>query len=451
MAAPGSKLPSSRALVREYGASPVTVQRAVTALARDGLVETRPGVGTFVRGVRPTRSADQSWQTAALGRVRVRPPALPSLEPLDAEGISLHSGYPAADLLPERLVRSAFTRASRGTEIVGPVAPAGSAPLRDWFAAELAAQVAPGVAPVTRADVLITPGSQSALTAIFRSLTPTGGTVVTESPTYWGALSAAAQVDVRVHPVSTGAGGPDPAEVDRALRESGSRVFYAQPTFSNPMGTTWTPGVREAVLEVVRERGAFLVEDDWAHDFAIDPAPAPIAAIDDAGHVIHVRSLTKSVASSVRVAGIVARGPVRDRILGDIAAESMYVSPVLQAVALDVVTRPAWATHLRRVRTDLADRRDLLLDAVRTHLPEAVVDSVPAGGLHLWVRLPDGTDLDALRGACRLDGVQISAGDAAFPAEPTGRFLRLTYSAAAPTRFPEAVRTIARHLRAQTG
>lgn len=72
------------------------------------------------------------------------------------------------------------------------------------------------------------------------------------------------------------------------------------------------PGAR-----VVRSHGAFLVEDDWAHDFGIDSTSRPVAASDDAGHVIYLRSLTKSVSPSVRVAAMVARGPARDRILAD--------------------------------------------------------------------------------------------------------------------------------------
>ena len=65
-AAPGAQLPSTRALVAQYQASPVTVQKALRALATQGLVETRPGAGTFVRAVRTGRSADYGWQTAAL-------------------------------------------------------------------------------------------------------------------------------------------------------------------------------------------------------------------------------------------------------------------------------------------------------------------------------------------------------------------------------------------------
>ncbi|WP_367262292.1 aminotransferase class I/II-fold pyridoxal phosphate-dependent enzyme [Pimelobacter simplex] len=125
-----------------------------------------------------------------------------------------------------------------------------------------------------------------------------------------------------------------------------------------------------------------------AHDFGIDTTPRPVAAHDDAGHVVYLRSLTKSVSPALRVAAVIARGPARDRILNDRAAESMYVSGLLQQAALEVVSDPGWRTHLRRLRTQLRARRDLLVESLREHAPSVAVDVVPPGGLHVWARLP---------------------------------------------------------------
>jgi DNA-binding transcriptional MocR family regulator len=196
------------------------------------------------------------------------------------------------------------------------------------------------------------------------------------------------------------------------------------------------------VLEICRRRGAFLIEDDWAHDLAIDADPRPIAAHDDDGHVIYVRSLTKSVSPALRVAAVIARGPARERILTDRAAESMYVSGLLQSAALDVVTQPAWRRHLRALRPQLRSRRDLLLDGLREHAPTAHVDTVPAGGLNLWARLPDGVDAAEVVRQSEARGLIIAAGDEWLPAEPSGPYVRLNYSSQAPARFPEAARIL---------
>ncbi|WP_105566749.1 aminotransferase-like domain-containing protein [Microbacterium halophytorum] len=443
----GARLPSTRSLVAQFEASPVTVQKALKALIDQGAIESRPGVGTFVRAARTARPNDYGWQTAALGSPQQHLPAASvALRAASNDVIALHSGYPDKELLPERLVRAAFARAARSEAALNRPPAAGMPELRSWFAAELANATPTGLAAPTASDVVIVPGSQSGLGSLFRSLVGAGRPLLIESPTYWGATLAAAQVGVQLVPIPSGPNGPDPADVERAFAQTGARAFYAQPNFANPNGAQWAPELADAVLRIVRENGAFLIEDDWAHDFGITTDPAPLAARDDGGHVVYIRSLTKSVAPSVRVAGLIARGPARERILADAQAHAMYVSGVLQTVALDVVTQPAWRTHLRSLRGQLASRRDLLVDAIEEHAPTTHLESIPSGGLNLWLRLPDDTDVAQLVRDCEAEGVRVAAGDDWFPAEPPGRYLRLNYSGADPGAFPDGARVIGKLL-----
>ena len=438
----GARLPSSRVLTAQYGASPVTVQRAMHMLAAQGLIESRAGVGTFVRATQTARPQDHGWQSAALGPLRSRISTVSSTQRSVApDAIALHAGYPTDDLLPERLVRAALVRAARSDAALERSPSAGLPGLQAWFAADLAASGPAALAPSPR-DVLITAGSQSALSAIFSAVVGEGRPLLVESPTYWGAILAAAHRGVTLVPVAADADGPDPEGLDRAFRQTGARAFYAQPTYANPTGARWSAARGQQVLQVVRRHGAFLIEDDWAHDLAIDAEPRPLAATDASGHVIYLRSLTKSTAPGLRVAAVIARGPVRERLLADRAAESMYVSGVLQAAALDVVTQPGWRTHVRSLRHQLRARRDLLIDGLRMHAPLARIDTIPVGGLNLWVGLPDGTDLGAFARDCEARGVVVAPGDEWFPAEPSGPFVRLNYSGPEPERFHDAARII---------
>ncbi|HET6241604.1 MAG TPA: PLP-dependent aminotransferase family protein, partial [Arthrobacter sp.] len=329
-AAPGSQLPSTRSLVAEYQASPVTVQKALQTLTAQGLIESRPGVGTFVRAVRTARPSDYGWQTAALRSPQAPPRAASAaMRSAPNDAIAFHSGYPDRELLPERLVRAALTRAARGDAALSYAPAAGLPELQSWFAHELGASTPAGISPPTPSDVIVLPGSQSGLSSIFRALAGHGQPLLMESPTYWGAILAAAQAGVRVIPVPSGPDGPDPEELARAFEETGARLFYAQPNYANPTGAQWDARRGGQVLDVVRGHGAFLVEDDWAHDFGITATPVPLAARDDSGHVVYLRSLTKSVSPAIRVAAVIARGPARERILADRGAESMYVSGLL--------------------------------------------------------------------------------------------------------------------------
>ncbi|MEH1029605.1 aminotransferase-like domain-containing protein [Micromonospora profundi] len=442
-AAPGARLPSTRELVARYQASPVTVQQALRTLTARGLVESRPGVGTFVRAVRTARPADYGWQTAALRAPHALSGAVPTaLRSTPNDVVALHAGYPDRELLPERLVRSALARAARTEAALTRPPTAGLPELQSWFADEVRAVTPLGGTPPTPSDVIIVPGSQSGLSSVFRALVGPGQPLLLESPTYWGAILAARQAGVRVVPVPSGPDGPDPREVARAFAETAARVLYAQPNHANPTGARWSAALHEQVLTVVREHGAFVVEDDWAHDLGDTATATPLAAHDDSGHVVYLRSLTKSVSPAIRVAAVIARGPARERLLADQAAESMYVSGLLQAAALDVVTQPSFATHLRGLRQQLGARRDLLVTALREHAPLAHIDRVPAGGLNLWVRLPDGTDVKRLASDAGDAGLVIAPGTEWFPAEPTGPFLRLSYAGPNPAAFPTGARLL---------
>ena len=323
-APPGAKLPSTRQLVAAHGASPVTVQKALRTLVAQGLIESRPGVGTFVRAVRTARPNDYEWQTAALGSPNSRVASVPiALQSTANDVIALHSGYPDRDLLPERLVRAAFTRVARSDAVIGRPRAQGLSELQSWFAAELEAATPRGsTAPAPR-DVVIIPGSQGGLSTTFRALVGAGQPLLMESPTYWGAILAAAQAGVVVVPVPSGFDGPDPDELSRAFEQTGARAFYAQPNFASPTGAQWSPDLVDRVLAIVRRQRAFLIEDDWAHDFGITAQSHPVAARDSSGHVVYIRSLSKSVSPAVRVAGLIARGPAHERILADTQALSL--------------------------------------------------------------------------------------------------------------------------------
>lgn len=447
----GARLPSTRSLVTRYEVSPVTVQKALRTLTGQGLIESRPGVGTFVRAVRTAKPSDFGWQTAALGSPRNQLSTSPAtMRPTPADAIALHGGYPDRELLPERLVRAALARAGRSDTALTRSPVAGLPELQAWFASELATATPVGVTPPLAGDVIVLPGSQSGLSSIFRALVTDGRPLLIESPSYWGAILAAAQAGVRLVPIASGPTGPGPEDVARAFEETGARAFYAQPNYANPTGTQWSDETARQILDVVRTYGAFLIEDDWAHDFGITTNPTPVAAHDDNGHVVYIRSLTKSVSPAIRVAAIIARGPARERIIADRAAASMYVSGVLQAAALDIVTQPGWQTHLRGLRQQLRSRRDLLVDSLAQHTPLAHLTTIPPGGLNLWLRLPDSTDLHAFIRECEATNVLVAPGSEWFPAEPTGPFIRLNYSGPNPGAYPQAARIIGRTLERAT-
>ncbi len=445
MAAPGTRLPSVRELTVRHQASPVTVTEGIRRLVAEGLIEARPGKGTFVAAPPVVRPApDLSWQTVALGARRPGEDEMQALLALPRSGaIPLSGGYLDAGLQPAAALGSALARAARQPAAWqrGPVE--GREDLRDWFAREAGAGL--------RADdMVICPGGQAALSTALRALTAPGDTLLVESPTYLGALAAARAAGLRLVPVPADADGVLPDQLAAAFARTGARLFYCQPLYANPTGATLAAHRRAEVADAVRDAGAFLIEDDYARDLTVDgEPPPPLAADDPDGHVIHLRSLTKSAAPGLRVAAIGARGPAGARLRTSRLLDDLFVAGPLQQAALEVVTAPAWRRHRRALRTALRTRRAALLTALRRHLPDLAPRAIPRGGLHLWVRLPEGTDDVALATAAAAEGVVVFPGRPWYPAEPPAPHLRLTYAAAPPDLMDEAVRRLARAVGAE--
>jgi DNA-binding transcriptional MocR family regulator len=493
-AAAGTRLPSVRELTARHQASPVTVAAAIRQLVADGLVETRSGRGTFVAArpaSAPVSPPDLSWQTVALGPRRFGEEEMQALLALPPSGaIPLTGGYLDAELQPTAALGAALARAARqpASWQRGPVE--GREDLRAWFARETTARPDTRPHPPAAAgnpelqptpfpsggrlqddsfggrlqaesfggrlqaesfggglraeDMVICSGGQAALSSTLRALTQPGDTLLVESPTYLGALAAAHAAGLRVVPVPADRDGVLPDQLAAAFTRTGARLFYCQPLYANPTGATLSPARRPAVLAAVHEAGAFLIEDDYARDLTIDgDPPPPLAASDPDGHVIYLRSLTKSAAPGLRVAALGARGPAGARLRAARLLDDFYVAGPLQQATIEFVTSPTWHRHRRRLRTELRTRRDALLTALRRHLPELIPPTIPTGGLHLWTPLPTGSDDVAVATAAATAGVIVFPGRPWHAAEPPAPHLRLTYAAAPPSAMDEAVRRLA--------
>ncbi len=418
--------------------SPVTVSRAIGALAAEGLVVSRPGAGVFRAERRaPSRGGgDLSWQEVTLGAhdALAAPRAdasglLATLTLPPADVVDLSSGYPHPSLLPERALADALARAARRPDAWSRPPVEGLPELRSWFAREIGGPES----ALSAADVLITAGGQSALTVALRALAPAGAPVLVESPTYPGVLAVARAAGLRPVSVPVDADGLRTDLLADAFAVTGARLLVCQPLFQNPTGAMLAAGRRAEVLRLARAAGAFVVEDDYARLLAHADAPAlprPLAADDPDGVVVHVRSLTKAASPSLRIAALSARGPVFERLRATQAVDSFFVPRPLQDATLELVSAPAWARHLRSLAATLSERRAALGAALARGLPDLPPAPLAPGGYLAWLPLPSGSDEASVASAALRAGVAVTPGAAYFAAEPPAPHLRLTHVAA---------------------
>jgi DNA-binding transcriptional MocR family regulator len=423
---PGDRLPSSRELMRVHNVSPVTVSRAFGQLTAEGRVITKPGSGAYVAPsiTRTGDTADTSWQTVALGDRVVDDTGVSGLLTPPPDGvIPLTGGYLNQALRPAKALSAAASRALRRPDVWELPPLSGISELRRWFAQEVGGDVTPS-------DTLIVSGGQSALTHAFRALAAPGTPLLVETPTYPGALAAARAAGLRATAVPMDRDGVIPELLAEAFAVTGARVFFCQPTLHNPTGATLTLERRRQVLDIARAAGAFVIEDDYARYFTAAPVPPPMIALDGHGTVVHINSLTKVLSPSMRVAGVVARGPAARRLRASQIVESLFVARPLQETALEFVSSPAWRRHLATLGAELTIRRDTLAAALTARMPASEIHLVPRGGLHMWVRLPPDLDEDTVVETALRAGTLVSPGRIYYPAEPPGSRIRVTHSAA---------------------
>ena len=297
----GARLPSVRELMREHGASPVTVQRAIAGLAAEGLVTPRPGRGTFVAA--PPRARRAAGPGLAGGRAR-RPRGRDRRA--DGAARAAARGLARAQL---RLPRPGAPADGGARRLAGPRRPPararGSAPaiegvgaLRAWFAARRRRALRrprhrdlprrAGRARDRRARACRRPAGPCS-----SSRRPTAGRWPASAPP--GLTPLPVPERRRRHPPRAAGRGAGADRRARRLPAAAAR----QPARRGPRRRRAAPRCSRSP----RRAGAFLVEDDWARDLTIDgPAPAPLAADDADGHVVYVRSLSKAASPGLRVA-----------------------------------------------------------------------------------------------------------------------------------------------------
>ncbi|WP_449372717.1 aminotransferase-like domain-containing protein [Arthrobacter psychrolactophilus] len=430
----GDKLPAVRALSKSYGASPVTITQALTALSALGLVRAEPGRGTFVVKPEAPKEPDYAWQSSTLGRSRVEPGRVGRQGSHAVDDVQLSWGYLAPELQPFDELRTLGVRAAKSHRAWTMAPPMGLPELRRAFATGLNAEVE---------DMLIMPGGQQSLVFAMRTLADPGGTLITESPSYPGATIAAQAAGLSLAAVPADAQGIIPELLADALKRTNAKLIYLQPCYANPTGAILSPERRVEVLALAKRHGAFIIEDDWARNLSLDgAAPPPLFTQDPDGHVVSIATLSKPVAPGLRVGALAARGPAGERLRSARVADDICVPPLAQEISLGLLTSGAWPRHIKRLRAGLLERRDAMVAEIHESMPGARVVSVPTGGIHLWVRLPEGSSSTALTAAAQKLGVLIGDGKHYYVDEPPAPHIRLSYSAASIPQIQAGVRLI---------
>ncbi|WFB07824.1 PLP-dependent aminotransferase family protein [Streptomyces sp. LX-29] len=363
------------------------------------------------------------------------------------EVISFAGGLPAPELFDADGIADAFRHvlAAGPREALQYSTTEGDPALRAVTAARLTSRGLPTGAD----DLLVTTGSQQALTLLAAALLEPGDTVLVESPTYLAALQCFGLAGARVVPVPCDEQGLDPWALEELTARERPKLLYTIPTFQNPTGRTLPAERRRAVAEVALRQGLWLVEDDPYGELRFAGAPVPWIAADPrvADRAVLLGSYSKIMAPGLRLGWLRAPETLRRACVVAKQAADLHTSTVDQRAAARYLTVADLDAHLGRVRGAYRERRDALLAGLPDALPEGSRWNEPEGGMFVWASLPRGNDAtELLRAAVRHD-VAYVPGAPFFPAEPDPAALRLSFVTHTPEEIAEGLTRLTAALR----
>lgn len=382
---PGTRLPATRDLARQYGLARGTIVNAFDQLGSEGYIEGNVGSGTFVTRMLPERMLHVTSQSDE----KPSPQRKRQLRISDyARRAKLFSGYenrpirafranlPALDLFPTdlwtkitlRCLRKMSTRNLMGCD------PLGHVPLRQAIAEYLSRSRGVRCLPD---QVAIVSGVQEAIDLAARLLLNPGDRVCIENPGYPGAVSVFRANGAKIQPVKVTQEGIDV----QCLPARRVRLIYITPGHQFPMGTTMNLAGRLQLLEWAKNAGAVIFEDDYDSEYRYSGRPIPaLQGLDDHGLVLYAGSFSKVLFPALRLGYVVIPSGLLTHFEAALSLTVRHAPLLEQLVVAEFISEGHFGRHLRRMREIYAERLSLLLQESRSRLSGLLeISGVEAG------------------------------------------------------------------------
>jgi 2-aminoadipate transaminase len=359
--------------------------------------------------------------------------------------ISFAGGLPDPSLFDAAGLRAAFDRALRD-DVAGRSlqysTTEGDPVLRERIAELLTARGLPSTAD----EVIVTSGSQQALTLVAALLLEPGSVVLVEEPGYLAALQAFRLAGARLVPVACDEDGLLPDALEAAVTRERPVLLYTVPTFQNPTGRTLPEQRRREIARIAAEQGLWILEDDPYGQLRYSGEQmGHIAALPEVeDRVLALSTLSKIVAPGLRIGWVRAPETVRRQLVIAKQAADLHTSTIDQAASAIWLGEADLEGHVRHLCEVYGARRDALLEGLQEALPPGSTWNRPGGGMFVWARLPEGWDAAQLLPAALAQDVAFVPGAPFFAGPADDAALRLSFTTHPPAEVAEGLRRLRR-------
>ncbi len=444
---PGTYLPSTRDLASTLGVNRKTIVIAYDELVAQGWLVSEGTKGTIVSTSLPDndpKNPDHSdlpsahVDAPAIGYPFRPPPERPLAVPA-GDWLKLDEGAPDGRLFPTEILarayRTAALRASREGRLLYRD-PRGSMLLRESIAAMLRDERG---LMVTAENICITRGSQMGIYLAARILTRPGAAVLVEELTYEPAVAAFRACGAEIVPVRLNTEGLDVQDVERLCRKHKVCAIFLTPHHQFPTTVSLRPERRLRLLELARQFGFAVIEDDYDHEFRFGSQPLLPMASYAPDRVVYVGSLSKLLLPALRIGYLAAPREVIDAVSYEVSLTDGMGNTITEDAAAELIDAGEVRRHARKANRVYAERRDAFTAVVDEAFGDMVDVQIPEGGLALWLRFRDIAALDRIeRRAARL-GLSFAASHSFMARDEAPRGLRLGFASLKQEEAREAI------------
>jgi DNA-binding transcriptional MocR family regulator len=391
---PGERIPSVRQMSRQRKISITTVLQAYMLLENQGLIETRPQSGYYVRAKLPQQLPEPEMSAP------IQDPTLVSVRELvmmvlrdstNPDLIQLGAAIPNTELvIPTKLNRimSALSRQVKN-QFDYYEFPPGNEALRIQIA-----QHAVGIGcNLTQADIVTTSGCLEAFTLSLRAVCKPGDTVAIESPMYFGVLQVLESLGLRALEIPTHPrDGISLSALRFAIDHNPVQACLVLSNFNNPLGSCIPDENKQELVELLAQNEIPLIEGDVCGEIYFSGVrPSVCKAYDRKGLVLLCSSFSKDLVPGFRV-GWVVPGRFKATIEWLKYTTNVATATLPQVAIAKFLESGGYEHHLRSIRRLYSSFVSQLSQAVMHYFPEGTRVTHPDGGIVLWVQLPDYAD-----------------------------------------------------------
>lgn len=439
----GDRLPSVRQLSQQHGVSISTALQVYRWLENRGVVQARPKSGCFVAPRAPALPEPQLdlqiGDASFVSMDRVLHEFLLIVD--DPLAVPPFHAAPARSLLPEAKLQHLLASVNRRhPEYASRYHMTGSPALRQ----EIARRAVSSGVQLRPDEIVITNGGMEAIYLALCSVAQAGDTIALESPTYFHLLQVIESLGMKALEIpSHPRDGLSLEALDFATQVPGAvKACVLLPNFPNPVCSLMPVARKQALVEMMADRGITLIESDiYGELYFGEQRPPVLKSFDTHNDVILCSAFTKTVAPGYRV-GWVAPGRHFLKTQALKFRTSVACPMLQQEVIAQFIRDGGYDHHLRKLRAALKTQAHQMADAVARYFPPGCRLSLPQGGMMLWIELPRQVDSREVFALARLEHIGVAPGAAFSISRRFDHFIRLQCGEPWSARLDAAMRKL---------